>query len=498
MFFDSEKNQCTEDMQIFVNKLDGSQITIDTKTTETIDQVKAKIEEQESIPVDEQILEFEGKKLDDGEKTLQDSGIKHKDTLDLKCPENMFFDSEKNQCTEDMQIFVNKLDGSQITIDTKTTETIDQVKAKIEEQESIPVDEQILEFEGEKLDDGEKTLQDSGIKHKDTLDLVCPEGQVFDSEKNACVEGMIVFVEKPGGDIITINTKPSETIDQVKAKIEEQESIPLAEQILEFEGEKLDDGEKTLEENGIKHRDTLNMLCSEGEFFDREKNACTEDMIIFVNTQDGSTITIETKTTETIDQVKVKVEEATEIPVTEQILEFEGERFDAGATTLLESGIKHKDTLDLVCEDEEIFDKERKVCTAIIIINVIKLNEDVIQITNLTPLDTIDDVKEKIKEQEDIPVEDQFLEFNGVRLEDGAVTLKDYGVENESTLVMVCENRFQRYNVARQECVFKEPTASGFEGLGTTNVVGGIVAISILVLLVAVILNAAVTIPPSE
>jgi len=155
------------------------------------------------------------------------------------------------------------------------------------------------------------------------------------------------------------------------------------------------------------------------------------------------------------------------------------------------------DTLDLVCEENEVFDSEENVCRDLMVINVVKLDEDTVKI-NTRPLDTIDDVKAKIEEQEGIPVNEIFLQFEGLRLNDGKETLKGYGIKHESTLVMVCENRFKRYNIAREKCIFREPTAAGSASLGATNVIGGIIAISILILLVAVILKSAVAIPPSE
>ena len=381
------QNNCTIDLEyalkpgcmlIFVKVPNRNHIALEVKATDTIKDIKHKIQDELDIPIYRQLLMFKSKSLE-SRCTLSSYNIQNECTLHV-C----------QTVVDHIQITVESQSGRIINLKVKVTDTIANIKTRIQSKIGIPNNQQRLEFNGKQLEDDDVYLSDYNILNESTLHLSY---------------GIEILVKPWTRKTVVLKVEASDTIEDVKAKIEDKVGFSRDQQKLTFDRMQLED-ERTLSDYGIDMECTLDLEVL---------------LKIIIKTQLEKYLSLHVELSSTIESIKESIQNIEGIPISLQQLVFNGKQLE-DVCTLCNYNIQMDSIIHLVLQDMQIYVKmpiERTI--------TLKVRTS----------DTVQHMKAMIQDIEGIPPDQQRLVLSETELLEDACTLFEYRIQNESTLDLI-------------------------------------------------------------
>jgi len=363
--------------KITIKQDDGKIFTLVLDAKESIGSVKNAIVPGSGIPVDRQVLKFNGTTLDHNGSTLEGAGLHDGADLTLE--------------PFRVAVTVNTMDGKQIKVMVDPADYITDLKVQLEKESGIAAKNQALFKSGEELSDLSKTCGELGIKAGSVIDL---QPKVIN-----------VSVKAPDGKKFDVQVKPSDSAEDVKAKIEQETGLKVPHQVLKYNGKEMPDG-TTVKEMGIT-----------------EGSELTVDLFkvpVTVKTFDGKEFKVMVNPSDYISDLKHQLQDESGVPAKNQKLSLGEKELEDPNKTAGDYGIKAGSVIDLEPKVIKVNVKTPEGKTICVQVNV---------------NDKAEAIKAKIEKESGFTVPQQVLKYSGKPMPNGT-TVKDMGIRDGSILTV--------------------------------------------------------------
>lgn len=308
-----------------------------------------------------------------------------------------------------MKLIIKNVLGETFDLNVEPTDHIIRIKNNKQLQNKFLINERLI-YAGNELENL-KTLQDYEIPNESILYLVTRERK------------KVIFIKHISGKVLTIPVESSNTIYEIKEKIQEAEKTYLIDQQrIIYRGAVLENN-KTLEEYDCPYESTLHLIMSLQKYIPQEINYSKKlqrepQKVLFVKTLTDKTVTIAVDLSDTILEVKKKVHDIECVPIDQQRMLFAGRELE-NDKTIEELRICYESTLHLVLRlrggmyhetsSRNAFDPNKPYIT----LYYRQDCSDKMTKINLSFNHTIGDIKSILPIAEKIDVENKNLYLNG-------------------------------------------------------------------------------------
>lgn len=291
-------------------------------------------------------------------------------------------------------VFIQTPSNKSLRLPVTSVMSVSTLKSLIKDLEGFQVARQVLTFNGVKLDDDQQ-LGTIGLVNNSVIQLY--------------LLSTISVNIHTSDDQFSVLVNETDTILDLKMKIEKEKSLLPKYQSLLVEGNCLNDnctvGYYELENNTV-------------QLIDKSRT-----ITFVINREGGEPIEVVAKDYFTVSDLKSKISKITKIPYAGQILKA-GDVILKRGTELWSYHFPDKATLSLTVTDStfEVYIKTLQGTTLIV---------------GVHEKETILSIKSKIEKELDIPCSDMRLIFAGKELENDK-SVQDYNIQKEATLHLVC------------------------------------------------------------